>query len=273
LATTRVINLRDSSFSGQHSLSLGGENYNEPSHSIQWARNPREWGGTCVFTDKHLREAHDYNGRAIALLVEPPSLHQNHYRTAFDMLDVFDAVLTHWATFAQRSPKIHYFPLGGSWIPVHKWGLLKWVKTSQFSLVTTQKQRAPGHKMRAQAADLSNYYDIDLWGRGSNPMTSKVHALAPYHYSIVIESMRCPGYFSEKLIDCISVGTVPLYWGDPLILDVFPGLPIWDNLTELETHLTNPPKPTIEQFDAWYNTAYEHRCAENHILKTGVFDD
>jgi hypothetical protein len=37
----------------------------------------------------------------------------------------------------------------------------------------------------------------------------------------VIENDRAPNYFTEKLIDCFALGTIPIYWGCPNIGDFF----------------------------------------------------
>ena len=64
-------------------------------------------------------------------------------------------------------------------------------------------------------------YKRQVYGRGYNPIESKFEALAPYRYSIIVESGRFDYYFTEKLIDCLSVGTIPIYWGCPSIWEFF----------------------------------------------------
>lgn len=41
----------------------------------------------------------------------------------------------------------------------------------------------------------------------------KWDALSPYRYSFAFECASEPNYFTEKLIDCILAGCMPLYWG------------------------------------------------------------
>jgi hypothetical protein len=36
-----------------------------------------------------------------------------------------------------------------------------------------------------------------------------------------VESSRMNDYFSEKLIDCFSMGTIPIYWGCDAVDDIF----------------------------------------------------
>ena len=207
-------NLIDSSFDTP-SFSMAGDNQSETPRFIQWDRTVSQ-DGPIFFTDKHILDVTDFAGdprKKVALLIEPPSLNVNHYVDAFALRLNFDAILTFNVKFWELDPeKILYFPVGGSWIAPELWGL--WGKTKNLSIITSQKHGAPGHQMRHWIA--STYGErMDRWGRDYRPMTSKASALGPYHFSIVVESVRTPGYFSEKLIDCLAVGTTPIYWGAP----------------------------------------------------------
>ena len=62
------------------------------------------------------------------------------------------------------------------------------------------------------------------WGRSHERMLAS--GLVPYlleefrqiharHMAQVIENMREPNYFSEKLVDAVLCSTVPIYWGCP----------------------------------------------------------
>jgi hypothetical protein len=54
---------------------------------------------------------------------------------------------------------------------------------------------------------------VDVFGRGFVHVENKSDALRDYAYSIAIENSRQDTYFTEKLVDCFSTGTVPIYWG------------------------------------------------------------
>lgn len=263
------IALRDSSFTGQLSLSLGGENQHVAPCLIEWdCYNSQD---LTVFTDKHLLEVIKHKGRAVALLVEPPSLSQNHYNQAHELASYFEWVLSPWRTFCGWRPNFVHYPVGGSWIALVDWGLRK--KTKDISIIVSEKTRAPGHYLRHEVVDrLGPNFPIDAWGRGFRPTPSKWPALAPYKYSIVIESIACYGYFSEKLIDCLSVGTIPLYWGAPDIQRYFPGIPQWHDLGDLEHLLNHLPEVSDETRQDWFGRALQYICAEDWIaLNTEVF--
>lgn len=47
-----------------------------------------------------------------------------------------------------------------------------------------------------------------------------------FQFSIIVENYSTPGWFTEKLLDPFMRMTVPIYWGDPLIGNVFDSLGI-----------------------------------------------
>jgi len=50
----------------------------------------------------------------------------------------------------------------------------------------------------------------------------KYDALLNYQMSLAIENSSQKNYFSEKIVDCMLLWTIPLYWGCPNISDYFP---------------------------------------------------
>jgi len=61
-------------------------------------------------------------------------------------------------------------------------------------------------------------------------------------------------YFSEKLIDAISVGCIPIYWGCPSIWLKFQVTP-FENFVELQSWLMNLSIPA-------YSITYKNRTEE-----------
>lgn len=260
-------NLIDSSFRSL-SFTLAGENADEHPQFIEWDRTCSQDGPT-FYTDKHLTEAgrDDRPGKKIALLIEPPSLSGQHYSTAWRLRDTFDAILTFNSDFFMLNPKrVRFYPLGGSWIRLEDWGV-PLPKKRRVSLITSEKYGAVGHRLRHFVA--KNYPEIDRWGRDFRPMKSKTDALAPYRFSIVIESVRINGYFSEKLIDCLSVGTTALYWGAPDIHSWFGTNVIpFENVRHLGELLADLSRIQIAPADraSAMHIARTLRCAEDRIF-------
>jgi alpha(1,3/1,4) fucosyltransferase len=46
---------------------------------------------------------------------------------------------------------------------------------------------------------------------------SKIEWLSAFRFTIAAENDAYPGYTTEKLVDAFLAGSVPIYWGDPLV--------------------------------------------------------
>lgn len=226
----KSVKLCDASFE-TYSFGFGGVNIlGHPIH-FEWDRTP----GTAkvkVFTDGKLDEAiRDKSERKVALLIEPRATRPAIYDPLFH--EPFDAVLTFDQKLCDRGMPYLFYPLGGSW--VNKWHLPE--KTKDVSILLSSKTGQQGHKLRHEVA---GWNGIDAYGAGVQRwIDDKSDALKDYRYSVVIENSRQSWYFSEKLIDCISQGTIPLYWGCPGIRKFFDmrGIITWGTLDLLRYEL------------------------------------
>lgn len=235
------VGLFDSTFLGQPSATLGGENFGEAPQHVSWIRE------TCMeitfFTDIRLHEAANCPARTrrIAWLLEPRSFSATAYDQIENCVGMFNYILTHDVKLLTKlNGKGLWCPAGGSWIKQH--GVYK--KDRLISMITTDKYRSEGHVLRHKAREAilaRRSFEVDFYGRGSVTMVTKAEALRGYQYSIVIESSNEPFYFSEKLIDCISQGTVAVYWGTPGYAGYFhpDGIIYFNTLEELMRILEN----------------------------------
>jgi hypothetical protein len=85
-------------------------------------------------------------------------------------------------------------------------------KTRMCSFIASDKNWAPGHCLRQQVRSMLPQ-SVDAFGRGFVYVKNKADALSDYAYSIAIENSQQDTYFTEKLVDCFTTGTVPIYWG------------------------------------------------------------
>lgn len=72
---------------------------------------------------------------------------------------------------------------------------------------------------------LSKYRKVDSGGRHLNniggPVADKLDFLRSYKFNIAFENSAVDGYTTEKLIDALAAGTIPIYWGNPRVnLDI-----------------------------------------------------
>ncbi len=57
------------------------------------------------------------------------------------------------------------------------------------------------------------------------PIDSKLTALSQYKFSICYENAKdIPGYITEKILDSLAAGCIPVYWGAPNVSEYFPEL-------------------------------------------------
>jgi hypothetical protein len=232
----KKITIVDGSFRHQFSATLGSVRDHEQPKNFIWSN--QSYGSTYTFyTDMTLHKAVGKRGKKVAWLLEPPSLSRSHYDNALELMDEFDYVLSFWKPYLKAfGDKGLFYPLGGSWIfPHHQNVYEKYKKTC---IIVSQKTGAVGHRKRHSfVANYAERLGVDVYGRGYEPFENKAHILKDYQYAIVIESWSGKDYFSEKLIDAISAGCVPIYNGCPTIKEYFnrSGIITFDNLRALET--------------------------------------
>jgi hypothetical protein len=54
-------------------------------------------------------------------------------------------------------------------------------------------------------------------------VTNKLETLSNYRFCIAFENCdSAPGYITEKMLDCLLAGVVPIYWGAPNVTDHIP---------------------------------------------------
>ena len=74
---------------------------------------------------------------------------------------------------------------------------------------------------------LSEYKKVNSGGRYMNNIgmpegvKDKIEFESKHKFSIAFENSSHPGYTTEKLIQAFAANTVPIYWGDPRIKEVF----------------------------------------------------
>ena len=166
-------------------------------------------------TSTHFRLAFGTRAQVSMMVVEPEAIHAKHlwllrfsHRRFFRVLSYNDALLA-------QIPNGVFVPYGTTWVP--DWRDLTLRKTKLTSLIASAKRSQQGHRLRHQIVQMVNDegFDVDILGRGYQPFAQKSDGLLPYRYSVIIENIQEPNYFTEKLIDAVLCETVPIYWGCP----------------------------------------------------------
>ena len=96
-------------------------------------------------------------------------------------------------------------------------------KTGQLSWITSNRSDTVGHIKRLEVIKhLQQLPELDLYGRGFNPIVDKWDGLAPYRYSVAYENFSNANYWTEKVKDCFLSWAMPLYYGCTELERFFP---------------------------------------------------
>lgn len=154
-------------------------------------------------------------------LGEPAVIHARHHALLRLSHRRFFRVLTFDRGLLARLPNAVLFPLGSTWVP--DWQTIDTTKTDLCSLIASSKRGTEGQIMRHRIVDWARAtgQEVEVMGGGYRPFAAKSDGLARFRFSVVIENAMEENYFSEKLVDAVLCGTVPIYWGCPNLGDFF----------------------------------------------------
>jgi len=252
-------------------MCAAGENVDVAPKHFRWCRNVCD-SVTTFYTDAHLLDAvQDFRPRRVALLIEPPSHSNTHYEIVLKHRESFHTILTYDGRLLSfGDTRFKFYPFGGSWIDRAKWGLHP--KTKSVCMIASKKKTAPGHLLRHEIARRFGS-SIDLYGTGYDPIDSKADALREYRYAIVVESVRMDRYFSEKLVDALSMGTVPIYYGAPSVGEFFDrrGIIIFTSIPELDLILEDIGEDDYASRSEAIKANVE-KCAEYAVPEDWMFE-
>lgn len=159
----------------------------------------------------------------VSLMVqEPRAIHQKHRSWLWLSHRKFFRVLSHDKALVGAVPNGVFVPFGTTW--VSDWRDRDLSKSQSCSLIASSKRSQIGHRLRHEIVDWARAEGLDMtaMGGGYAPFAVNAEGLARFRYSVVIENVREPDYFSEKLIDSLLCLTVPIYWGCPNISEYLP---------------------------------------------------
>lgn len=238
------VNLFDNNFT--HSKELAGaftSTYVYPPKKIQWEYRNLNYDGITVFTDSMIFDpiVDDVKCRLkVAWLMEPPAIHPWAYENIIKIENKFDYILTFEESLLNRSSKYIKYIVGQSRVPDNISSM--YPKNKHISLISSGKAMSEGHRYRAEVANsVANKYKVDLWGYAYKSFENKVEPLKDYEFSIAITNSRINNYFTEILLDCFRLGTIPIFWGCPNISEYFDirGMEIFNTIPELHDILNN----------------------------------
>ncbi len=170
------------------------------------------------YSDTYVKEC-KAPGNNIALLLEPRSMIGEAYDYVFEHETYFKYIFTH-------DSKLLTLPQAKMFVWCDVWLQTDLLKSKGISLVTSYKNWCPLHNARLELADYyKNRPEVDVYyGDWNNPNIPTVDAseyLSPYKYSIIIENDIDDFWYTEKILNCFSTKTVPIYLGARKIYQLF----------------------------------------------------
>lgn len=209
------VSLKDSAFS--HATSYSHGDLKIYSKYISWDRENIH--DVIFYTDSHIASEMPYSYKThknIAWILEPISISSVLYSTSYTDWSKFDFVISHNLKFINEL-KLNcktnplWCAVGGCWI--EEIDRLIHTKTKNLSVISSGKTMTYGHNLRHRIINLYKNNITDIFGGGYNPIKYKLDALKEYRFSVIIENDNSDDWFTEKLIDCLITGTIPIYWG------------------------------------------------------------
>lgn len=260
----KTIKIIDQAFG--HELYCGHKIGKNESKHIVWDRSRQiNKNDIVLFTDSCLSYVDNIKVPCfkIGWLLEPPAVISSSYDYIKSNWNKFDLILTHQDEYLKISDKFKICPLWFSFIYPEK--QLIGEKNKLFSIIASNKRDTTGQRMRHEIVKLyRNKIDIDLFGGltsngGYNPIIDKSEGLLPYMFSFVIENSESSDYFSEKLVDCLLCGTIPIYWGAKNIGNYFnkDGIITFESVSDLENILKNINQDTYEKMYPFVKENFE----------------
>jgi|GEM_PF-1436769 len=254
---------------------------------IKYNRGNYEWDSITIFTDSYiLSDVVDKvdSKYKVAWIIENRETNGNRvFDNIESIIDKFDFIITYDDELLNQYPdNTEFYPFGGCWVLDDNYGIYD--KSKLVSMIYSHKTMTTGHKLRHQIANHITDM-VDCYGSGCGvDFEYKEEILAPYKFSIVIENTKSDYYFTEKLLDCMAVGTIPIYWGANKIDKFFnvDGILTFNIIDELDDILSmlsddlyNDMLPhAIDNLESvkLYDTQ-EDWIFENVFLKRGMIDN
>lgn len=181
------------------------------SNYIEWTSNPDV--DTFYINNNIINSRLNSNVLNYGWICEPRSVVPNVYNYIENnqniILNKFKYIFTFDEKLLSLNSNFKFIPAGCPWIKdikIH-------TKTKLCSFIASNKNKTFGHKKRHEwYHKLKN--DVDVFGKIANRhIPNKETALNDYMFSIVIENDMHNHLYTEKILDCFSTGTIPIYMG------------------------------------------------------------
>ena len=198
-----------------------------------------------VYTEGLIRNLDVNNTSAvkIAYLIEPRVINPHGYNFLENGGDkYYDYIISHDLRFLENFTidKRVWCPGSGSFIHDYEWNVYPKKELVQF--IVGNKRDTEGHKFRYEITNKLRHKITSIVGRGFVPfgLDAKCMVTKDFMYQICVHNCIVEDYWTDILVDCIAIGTVPIVHGGKFLEKYFnmDGIIIFDTIEELDRILS-----------------------------------
>lgn len=226
-------------------------------------------GDVNLFVDSGIYEIKEFDKskKNYAWLCESTAIRPDIYKYFFEdtttKIAPFEKIFTFNDNLLQINSKFEFVHPSGLWVKSD----INLEKSELISMITSDKKQTPLQKKRVKFAK-KNKNKIDLFGNGFNYIEKKEEGLQKYCYSFAFENDDTNSYFSEKILDCFAMKTIPIYKGTRNIQNFFnkDGIIFFDEFKFKDLTFENY-KNKLKAVNENFDLVREYRIPEDIIYK------
>lgn len=162
------------------------------------------------------------------IVVNEPDEYFGLHQWVIENKHSFNVILTWSSKIINQCKNAHYISFGDSWFKPDQYEK-EYDKTFSVSHLCGKLLLTYGHQLRHEILARQNeilipkefYYTIGDRYNIENARLGKEKVYSASGFGICIENVNRKGWFTEKIIDCFLLRTIPIYWGCSDIHDFF----------------------------------------------------
>ena len=207
-----------------------------------------------LFVDDIPQKQEDLSSINILALAEPNEYFGLH-DWAIKNQNMFNVILTQSDKILNTCDNVLYQPFGGTWFKPDQYNK-KHTKEFKIAYLRGNLLKSYGHSMRHEILDREDEFKIPtkfyktIGDRHNleDARIGKETVFGDSQYGVVIENFSHRGFFGEKILDCLLLKTIPIYWGCSNIGDYFDidGIITFNNVDDLINIINNLDKNYYE---------------------------
>jgi hypothetical protein len=213
------------------------------------------------------------------LVLQEPNEYFGYHDWAIQNKDLFNIILTWDDKVINNCNNALFLPFGHSWFKPDQYEI-NHNKLFQISHLCGKLLKTHGQSLRHELLDRKNEIKVptkffNVYGDRYNieeARKGKEEVFSDSMFGVAIENTSHNGYFTEKILDCFLLKTIPLYWGCSNIDNFFEqdGIITFDNVDDLivkvnklnESYYNN----RLDVIEENYNRALSYVNYEQNIV-------